>query len=807
MDKKNNPMQTIIRYILLLLILLTGPSLYAQKSKKEKAPRQSTLSTAELDNYKQKIKLMVGFLEYIFNTVGCDTAFANDKETIINTSYLKVFQSDKVQVEDDLVEDRKVITNKNIQAYLRDIDYFYKNVKFELKIDNITENFTDKNRLYFVVTLNRHLKGVNIENQTINTNSPRYVEVNLDPKQLDLKIVSIYTSKISEEEDLNKWWTALPAVWKEHFYQNTGMSDSTLDYGHLKRLINTEEIDLKGNKKISDLEPLNKFIKLKKLNCNNTAIASLSGIRNLTHIEALSFNATPVADLEPLKYFIELKELYADSTGINSLEFLRPLASLEIFHSSKTAITTLEPISGLVNLKEVKFPHTEIADLNWAKNLVKMEVLDFSDSKVASLEPLTGLVQLKQLYLYNTGVSDLKPLEKLNALTIINCNNTQVNSLDALKNLHKIEKIYCDKSKVSSDEALTYSHDHSTVLVIAGSEESMTWWNSLPSEWKMFFNSLTNFPDPPTREHLAMLTSLQKLDISGNDKIQNLTPLKAFHNLKDLRLNNSAIKTLAPISNLSNLQHLEFGGTEINSLDPLWGLTSILQINADNSKIDSLQVYKYILNHPKCVVLYKTKKLNTWWKSLPLVWQSIFMEAGVFKDPPTAYDLHKLVYTDTVKIDGKSITNLIPLLEFPFLRSLHFSNTQVSDLSPLKNMKNLKQLECTKNPIKDLNSLQSLTTLEFIDIENTAVEALDPLEKLTALNTLKCPGTQVSSLKPLEKLSNLSLLDCSNTRVGNLNALEELKKIKTLTCFNTRVSKRQVEKFTKIHPGCQVNFY
>jgi Leucine-rich repeat (LRR) protein len=816
---RRNKIVRFTSFILLFFILAATP-LFAQKSRKEKKQLQNQnqnqnqnqhkndkVSTAELDNYKLKIKLMIGFLEYIFNTVGSDSAFANDKETIINTSYLKIFQNDKVQVEDDLVEDRKVVTNKNVQAYLRDIDYFFKDVKFELKIENISENLTDKNRLYFVVTLNRHLKGTNIEDQVLNTNTPRYVEINLDPKQLDLKIVSIYTNKISEEEDLNKWWLALPSVWKEIFAKEAGITDSTADYGHLKRLINTEEIDLHGNTKISDLEPLNKFIKLKKVNFSNTNINSLLPLRNLTHIEVLTFNSTPVVDLEPLKYFVDLKAFYADSTNITSLEPLRQITGIEILHCSKTPLTSLEPLNGMTMLKEIKFPHTQITDLIWATTLTKLQLIDFSDTKIADVGPLAALYDLRQLYFYSTGVADLKPLENLKALFIINFNNTPVGSLVPLSGLPKLEKIYCDKSKVSQEEALAFAAARPGVLVICGSEESMAWWSSLSAGWKNVFIKKTGFSDSPTREQLAVISNIEKLDISGQDAIQSLSPLKALHNLKELRLNNSPVKTLDPIANAVNLLLLEFAGTQIGSLDPLWSLNKLTLINCDNTKIDSAQANRYLASHPKCVVIYKTNKLNAWWKALPSAWQATFKEIGRLEDVPTSQSLHKLIYNDTITIDNKPIASLAPLTEFIYLKSLHISNTQVSDLSPLKNLKNLKNLTCTKNPVKDLTPLQGLNGLEYLDIENTAVEDLDPLEKLTQLNTLKCPGTQVSSLNPLEKLGNLSYLDCSNTRVGNLNALTDSKKIKTLVCFNTHISKRQVTKFSKAHPECIVSHY
>lgn len=798
-----------IRYTICLLLFFSTTTLLAQKKKhakkQAKVPKQEVMSNAELDNYKLKVKQLVSFLEYSLNTIGNDTTFENEKAAIMNTSYLKIFQSDRVQIEDDLVEDRIVITNKNVKAYLQDVDYFFKNVKFELKIENISEDFNDQNRLFFVVTLTRHLKGITIADKEISNNIPRYIEINLDQKRNDLKIVSIYTHKLSEEEELKKWWAGLSKEWKNIFSKETG-TDS-VNYGSLKRLVSTEALDVSGNKDISNLEPLNKLIKLKRLNFSNTVISNLQPLRNLSHLESLAFNNTPVAELEPLKYYSDLKELYCDSTNISSLEVLRSFDQLEVFHFSKTSVINLEPIAGLKNLRDLKFSNNAISDITWLKDLDNLERLDFSNTMVSSIDSLGTLPKIVQLHMAHTPVSDLKPIENLKSLIVVNFSHTAVASLHALKNMPVLEKIYCDKSKVDQQEAIRFMYDHPGILVISGSEEALTWWNTLPDEWKNVFKKYIPSAETLSKEQLTSLINLETLDISGNDKIANLSPLRMLGNLKELRLNNTPVKNIAPLQDLGNLQQVEFSGTLVNTLDPLWNLKNLIKINCNNTRVDSSQIKRFIANHPACIVIYKTAKLTTWWNKLPAEWKTIFREHGRFKDSPAELMLHQLVRFDTIYINSKPITTLAPLFEFSHLKVLSISNTQVQDLSPIKNLKSLQKLECSNSPIKDLKPLAGLSNLEHINIVNTAVEDLSPMERLIQLDELICSGTQVKSLKPLYRILDLKYLDCSNTRVGNLNALKDLKKIKFLACYNTGISKRQVKKFTEDHPGSKVVYY
>ena len=46
----------------------------------------------------------------------------------------------------------------------------------------------------FKVSLSRNLQGITIDGDTVNNNQPRYIEVNLDQENRDLKIASIYTT-------------------------------------------------------------------------------------------------------------------------------------------------------------------------------------------------------------------------------------------------------------------------------------------------------------------------------------------------------------------------------------------------------------------------------------------------------------------------------------------------------------------------------------------------------------------------------------------------------------------------------------
>src|SRR5688572_12725294 len=85
----------------------------------------------------KKVRDIVAFLEYMLNTLGSSGTSTRDKEVLVTESYSKIFRDSKVQVEDDLDAQRQVITNKDVVAYLKDVNFFFTSVRFEFTIEDI----------------------------------------------------------------------------------------------------------------------------------------------------------------------------------------------------------------------------------------------------------------------------------------------------------------------------------------------------------------------------------------------------------------------------------------------------------------------------------------------------------------------------------------------------------------------------------------------------------------------------------------------------------------------------------------------
>ena len=194
-----------MKKIALLVVMLFGMVSYNQAQK---------LSKEEVARYDTEVRALLKYLEETLNFIGDTTTTAQEKGIVFSESWSKIFIDDKVQVEDDLDNNRNMPINKDVQAYLKDIDFFFKKAHFDFDIQSIANSTRDDGTVYFKASLSRHLVAQTINDEKVDNIKNRFVEINLDRQKSSLKIASIYTTKINQEEALRNWWNALSGNWK-----------------------------------------------------------------------------------------------------------------------------------------------------------------------------------------------------------------------------------------------------------------------------------------------------------------------------------------------------------------------------------------------------------------------------------------------------------------------------------------------------------------------------------------------------------------------------------------------------------------
>jgi Leucine-rich repeat (LRR) protein len=832
-------MKTVIVFSLLGFILSTNRSFGQIKGKE--------ISAVEVEEYKEKIKQLISFLEFALNAIGDPNSTTREKETIINQSYLKAFRDSKVIIEDDLVENRTMVTNKNVQAYLKDIDFFFKEVRIEFDIQDIEYLVNDQGRDYFKVTMNRLLNGITLNYDTVVTVRQRFIEVNVDEAQQDLKIASIYTTRLSEKDELISWWYSLPLEWKAVFKKEIGAYDS-LDFSSIQQVTKLEKIDVSNNKRITNLEAIGKLNDLRDLNVSNTPIDNLLPLRNLTRLRKLDISNTQVNDLEPLKYSVSLAELYCDNVQITSVEFLENLQSLEVLHCATNSISDIEPIKNLQNLRSLDFSETLINTLDVMESLPNIRYLNVARTFIDSLDPLKNLRRLEKLDFSGSQVRSVDPLKDLPNLKMLICNNTPLNSIEILNDNPSLERIYCDNTLVTRNQANLFMSMNPHVLVIFKSDLLKSWWAGLSDTWKNVFIKQVGVAEDPDKEELARIAKVNSIDISGNQEIENLEPLSILENLKSISFANTGIENLSPLQELDKLEYIDCSFNPINNLSTLSFLRHLKVLNIENTEVDDLsplsfhdemqflycddtpiehqKIMDFAAKYPSLLMIYKTDSLISWWNDLDEEWIRIFnrhlkslaMTASISdyqvkghdhgENIPSREDLHRIANLQIVSIQNNSrITHLQPISQLINLRNLQVVNTLVSDLTPISKLNKLKSLDISYNPITDISPLRGLSHIVHLNLANTPVASLDAVIEMKDLEEIDCSGTQIRNLNPLARMHQLKLLNFSNTNVRTIAPIEYHTNLERVSCFNTRLSPRRVERFRKSRPNVDVRFY
>lgn len=828
------------------------------------------LSKNEVAHYETEIRTMVTYLEETLNFIGDTATTAQEKNIVFNESWNKIFVDDKVQVEDDLDVNRKTPLNKDVQAYLKDIDFFFKQAVFQFDVQSIANSTRDDGSVFFKVTMSRHLTARTINDEPIDDIRNRFIEINLDRQKNSIKIASIYTSKINETEVLREWWNSLSANWKQRLGSDIKLYDSiplssvgmitSVDFlasypaynpstgdtvlqdklfkndmaeldAKLKQATQKQRVDLSGIAEIITVEPLSELSDLTWLNISGTSVSDITPLRSANKLKTLKANGTLIDDLSSLKYCLTLEELEVAGTIIDDLSVLSNLPNLQKINLSDTQVSRTNALRNCPNLVCLNLGGTRISNIGAVEDLPLLRSLDISNTAVRDLTPVGSLKDLQSLNISGSAVSNLQALSEMEDLHELYCSNTSISDLTPLRNHRHLGKIYCDHSKIGVAEASEFTKANPFTLVIYDTEALRNWWDSLPLYWKAVFSKQIQLDSNPTTEQLHQIINMQELDLSGNTFLQTLMPVSRLTNLRSLNISNTEITFLQPLQSLSNLESLDIQHTYINSIEPLNEMTNLRQLNisytpvndltpltndksieviiADSTSIRRTEVIALKENQRQVHVVYQTEALAAWWNELDPIWQAIFRNAiGTQDETPNAVDLQRIIDLQELEIGTEyPIISIEPLAGCMWLERLTINNQSVRDLTPLTNKEYLVELNIQNNPVGSLKPIENSVMLELLNIENTQISDLAPLSKMDNLVTLNASGTPVKSLKPLTGLLRLENLFVNNTDVRSLSPIEGIPSLKQLKVYNTKVKKRAVEQLQQKRLDLNIIYY
>jgi Leucine-rich repeat (LRR) protein len=807
------------------------------------------LSKEEIADFKKEGKQLISYLQFTLNSIGDNELSPKEKDIIINESYLKMFRDDKVQIEDDLDASRETVTNKDVQAYLKDVDFFFKSVHFNFNILSIDVQIDENGNPFLLTNILRSLKAVDLKGDSIYNDQQRFVEIKLDADNRDLKIASIYTTKLNENEENIRWWNLLPESWREILGDRELLSDSlsfsavkqlNSDYyllehqqpdtlaqtddgisdslalnkeifrfkydtvwmndssqlvlkkkviATLNKILEIRDLNLSNNSEIQNLEPISKLSNLRTLDISNTQITNIYPIRNLTRLHSLNCSNSPISSVDPLVYSMELAILNLSNTPISSIESLRNLNKLVILDVSNTQIENISALKELKSLKDLKIRNIRFENLDDIQPLTNLSYLDLSDNEqLKDVKPLSQLIHLKVLYCSNTSIKDLKPLSSLTNLEVLYCENAEITNLKGLETLPHLKKIYCDNSLLGRQKAIDFMKQNPQILVVFESKQLQMWWNELDTSWREVFGKLIELDDNPTKEQLHEITNIKEIDISGKSSINTLLPLEKLKNLQKLNAESTAIKNLDGIAQAREMKELNISNTKVQRLYAIESLNLMTDLSFDNCPVNDLNPLHGLVNL-----------------------KSVSMNNTLVRDLSPLQNLQNLRFlsADNSQVEQKQFEDFIEknkdllviyqtaALEIwwsglsPAWKSIFNAKmnwTKEPNSRQLHQLIQLRNLKISENrSIDNLKALIKLPHLRSLKINDTKITDVTPLKKLRHLKEIDLSKNPISDLTPLQNLHELTFIYLNNTPIENLEWLAKLKQVKVLDISSTSI--------------------
>lgn len=136
----------------------------------------------------------------------------------------------------------------------------------------------------------------------------------------------------------------------------------------------------------------------------------------------------------------------------------------------------------------------------------------------------------------------------------------------------------------------------------AGQQEAggdlQSWWDGLPPAWrKALLNEIGHFGKVGEKQ-LQRILGLKTIDLSNNQQIQDIEPLRYMASIHTLLLNGTPVEDLGPLATVRALRKLDVRQTRVRSLRPLVELPDLQSVVCSNDTIVDLPAFR--LAKPKC---------------------------------------------------------------------------------------------------------------------------------------------------------------------------------------------------------------
>lgn len=292
-------------------------------------------------------------------------------------------------------------------------------------------------------------------------------------------------------------------------------------------------------------------------------------------------------------------------------------------------------------------------------------------------------------------------------------------------------------------------------------------------------------------------------DMPDKIMIKDISALKYFVNLKELRINFNAVANISGLTHLQKLVLLELRGNAISDLSPLASLENLSVLNLQDNQVNDIKSLAGLKNLKEVWlggnVITDYSPLKDVYQNLeqkdfdiisandvpdePIVISDPKLETALrnalsIKDRPItqrdAYQVQSLGLSQEANSDA-AFSDIRALSYFVNLKELYLDGNKISDLSPLRNLTKLKVLTFEWNrQITDISALSGMKQLEKLSVKQNKIVDLSPLAGLTSIWELQLNSNQITDISPLAGLKGLKALFLSDNPISDYSSLKDI---------------------------------
>jgi Leucine-rich repeat (LRR) protein len=221
----------------------------------------------------------------------------------------------------------------------------------------------------------------------------------------------------------------------------------------LNKLVKLEHLQLQRNN-IQNIHSLSHLTQLKTLNLSQNQIKKIENLDGLNNLQEISLSSNKIKKIENLDLG-NLKKLSLDRNLITEIENFDNLRDLELLNLSYNAILKLKNLENLSNLRTLFLSFNQIETISGLEKLENLVSLHINDNRITHIQGLKRLLSLKVLSLSNNCIERIENLENLVELNKLEISNNKILSLSGLNNLSNLQELFIDKNRIKGLEGIT----------------------------------------------------------------------------------------------------------------------------------------------------------------------------------------------------------------------------------------------------------------------------------------------------------------------------------------------------------------